>query len=564
MLDWAHGETGRQSSPGCHLVGRAAAVVTLAPWELWLRGWLGITLVAVGLVWSLHVVSFGHVKECALWLGCVGMAVSLAASSPTAWAGFRAWMPAWCGLLVLGSLSMARAQVPWLTVEAVLRSVALLSVASMAYRIGQRDGGRRFVGWTIVVTATAAAGLALGQRVGVLDAMFPVFPHYDQKMYSVFGNSGLLGGYLALGIVLLPGLMGDRRLIGTVRLLAYAAGAVMMLALVLAASRGAQLALLCGWGVYAVVPGHSRRLSLRKGVPAALLLLLVFVMAGAPSLSKWAMAFQADDVGVAVRGWIWRASGLMLQEQLLLGVGLGNYLYGLPPYLGVPGSGVPALTTVYHAHMDILELACEVGVVGILLLSGQLVALRLHSVMAAAGLMTLVVFSCVHPMWSSAPHALCFLLLLGMNLSPPNESFARRVAPRGRALSLGMAGLLVGSALLYGATVVGPSFLLRRAEDQHLAGRRADVAYEMAVSGWGYRGEAWESRGMYLLEQGAYAEAGQCFESARRELNTGRLHLLLGRVAQQLGREAEARACFQQAVVRGVLLEEREEEGVAQ
>ena len=530
-------------------------MVSPARWEWWLRCWLGITLVTVGMSWSLHVVSFNHVKEGALWLGCVGMMLAVAAGPSGALSGFRVWMPAWCSLAVLGLISVLRAEVPWLAVESILRAAGLLAVASMAYRMGQGESGRQMIGGTIVGTAVLTAIFALGQRAGLLGALFPSFPHYDQTMYSVFGNSGLLGGYLALGLVLLPGLSRSCAHFRGAALMSLFAGSVMALALLYSASRGAQLALAIGLCVYLA---RSRG---RVGFPSGRSLAVValagtlLLVAGAPSLSKWAALFQPGDVGGAVRGWIWQASGSLFLERPFLGVGMGNFSYGLPPHLGRPVEAVPEGATVYHAHLDLLEMVCEVGVLGVVLVVLQLRAFRFANTMATAGLVTLAVFSCFHPMWASAPHGMAFLLLLGMNLKTTVNVYTTRFAewPE-RSLRVGAAAVLIGCAMLYYVTTLQPSFLLRRAEDRHLAGVSAKASYEAAVAGLGFRGEAWESFGIYQLEQGDLEAAWGAFQMARRELNTGRLYLLMGKTAQQLGRREVARRCFQQSEARGGMI----------
>ncbi len=538
-------------------------MVTPAAWERWLRSWLVVTLLVATLSWSLHFVSFNHVKEGALWLGCLGLATPFVLRPGHPLVGFRVWWPTWCGVWALGILSVVRAEVPWLAVASLLRTSALLAVATFACSVGRTEAGRRMLFRTIVGTATVAAALALGQRAGMLEALFPSFSHYDQTMYSVFGNAGLLAGYLALGLVLLPELLKSCPRRGGRWLLAAAAGGTMAVAFLYSASRGAHVALLVGLAVYLVAHRPPWRPSLPKGAAGVLLFGLLCVVAGAPSLSKWAMTFQPGDVGVAVRGWIWHASVAMFWEQPFLGVGMGNFSYGLPPYLGLPSEAVPDRVTVYHAHLDLLELLCEVGGLGILLLSGQLYRLRRVSSGAAAGTMTLVVFSCFHPMWASAPHALAFLLLLGMNMAPgPVPLPVTRVPVR--ATRVLMAGILLGGAVLHGVTTLGPSFLLRRAEDRHLAGIPAEEAYRSAIAGPGYRGEAHESFGIYRLTQGDGQGAWQSFQAARRELNTGRLHLLMGMTAQQLGWEEVATRCFVQAQQRGVTLNNGGRDGRAQ
>ena len=237
----------------------------------------------VGLSWSLHFVSFNHAKDGALWIGCIGLSMPFVFRPRNPLAGLWVWLPAWCGVLALGFLSLVRAEVPWLAVESFLRAVALLAAATTAFEVGRTEAGRRLVCWTVVGTATVAALLALGQRGGLLEAVFPPFSHYDQIMYSVFGNTGLLGGFLALGLVLLTGLLNPYPRTWGGWLLAAGAGGTMAVAFLYSASRGAHVALLMGLAVYLVGTG-----------------LLVTLALAARAAPRW----KPRLIPVGIGGWI--------------------------------------------------------------------------------------------------------------------------------------------------------------------------------------------------------------------------------------------------------------------
>ncbi|MCF6283723.1 MAG: O-antigen ligase family protein [Candidatus Hydrogenedentes bacterium] len=314
------------------------------------------------------------------------------------------------------------------------------------------------------------------------------------------------------------------------------AAVAMVTALVLSSSRAGHLALFAG--VVVMLATASRQIRRCKILLAvfSLITVVIVVLWGGGSTEKWAAIFSGDDVGTQVRWWIWRASIAMALEHPVGGVGLGNFAYWAPQYMGGAAVAYHNAAATYHAHFDLLELVCETGALGLLFPGWLLSRYRIRCNYAFFGAVVLAIFSCLYPTWASVPHALAALLLVGMNLGGRSENSVR-VQSRlsGRAIWSFVGGMILICALLHTAVALRPSFLLRRAEDAHLAGEDAESAYRAATTGLGFRGEAHESFGIYLLERGNRAGALQEFFSARKELDTGRLYKLLSTTSAALG-----------------------------
>ncbi len=155
----------------------------------------------------------------------------------------------------------------------------------------------------------------------------------------------------------------------------------------------------------------------------------------------------------ATRPALWQEGWTVLRSFPMTGVGAGAYAYGLNPNL----SALP-LTDFWiydHAHNDYIESTATLGMPGLLLGLGALMALILRrpgslpGLAAQVGILTLILHSATDFLVSIPSNALlaCALLLL---VTPPTEDTAEaprhrdgRRRPRGRALLTGFAVALV-------------------------------------------------------------------------------------------------------------------------
>lgn len=508
---------------------------------------LQCTVAAVTLSWSLNFVSFLEVKEAALWAGVVLLWIANTVAGRGHLAGLRALAPCWITLAGVVFLGCCVAPVPAFALYEGLRVLPLLLLATFSFDLLQHPVHRVQVLRAICGAGVCAALLALLQGAGGLPGIFPRFAYYDQNLYSVFGNEGLLAGFLAIGLACLPGAVGPGKSGGTDwrgRLAPVAAAGVLAAVLLLTESRGglaAALAGLCGLFALRAVPARA----LAVGVVGFVLLGAAFYFSlGLAPWDKWLGLWGGGDTGGNLRRWVARASLALLEEHPVAGCGLGNYARAIPLWLGAcapeGGAGANTLTT-YHAHLDLLEWIGETGLAGLLGVVWMLSRLRLRFPATLCGLVAAFVFSLAHPAFYSAPHALAALLLYAMNVEPgppPLGAASPRTFLRlTRAVPLVLA---VGGSAVFVATDFYPSFLLCRAEDRHLAGEEAAEDYERAIRAWGFHPDAHESYGIYCYERGRFTAALHQFHLARQGMDTGRIYQLLAMTSAALGDGAGA------------------------
>ncbi|MBL7647127.1 MAG: O-antigen ligase family protein [Candidatus Hydrogenedentes bacterium] len=499
-------------------------------------------MLATTLVWSLNVVSFLDVKEAALWLGVLVLATCGVLFNRNPAPGFRALGPCWVVLAGAVGLGIAVAPFSSFVWYEGLRLLPLLLLGTLAFDLLQHPAHGIAIRRSICCAALCAAILALFQGAGAMAGVFPRFPHYDQDMYSVFGNEGLLAGFLAVGLVCLPGAIQSAPSHPRWRTAGLAAAmALLSFTILMTGSRGALVAAVAGMCALLM----ARAVPPRTAIPALLGMLIAvpfaYCFADLDLWSKWRGLFSDADVGGNVRRWILGASLSLLGEHPLAGCGLGHFAREIPVWLGhqalLDARGANALLTD-HAHMDLLEWLCETGLAGAIGVLWVISSLRFKSPVALCGLISLAVFSLTHPAFHSAPHALVGVALYTMNLR--NRPEAAACTSRARGLSIGVAGGAMAGAAIFFATVFYPSAVLRRAEDAHLAGGDARADYEAATRAWGYHPDAHESYGIYAYERGDFSLAREHLMRARPGLETGRVYQLLALVATARGDSAGA------------------------
>lgn len=516
---------------------------------------MGIGLTVAPLCWSFELLSFQHAKEGAYGVLLLFLAVA-APSRHRLGLGLAFFAPLWLLLLSMATVALLLWPVPGFMpapshgVEAALRMALLLFVATWLYPLYRFEVFRRQAARALILSGVLVSLLALGQFLGVLGHFFPEFPHYDQQIYSVFGNQDDLGGYLAIMTVFVATAWLQQRMGASWALPLMALMAVVLL---LSGARSAWLAAAIG-SIVAVLIARPplRRLALAGG--AGVLAVAVGVALHGPYLlARLGRSFSEGDIGWQARRWMWEASWAMVREQGgWLGVGLGQY----PSWSNLYGGKVVAHRLaegpyynellIEHAHSEYLEWIAEGGLLA--LVFGGLMFLRVlrHCGPAWPALATLFVFGAFNSPFHSAPHAVAGLVLMGM------AARGRKVAwPRWpRPWLLGYRGLAVlVVAGVWGAIVV-PSYLVRQAEAQHLGGENPLAAYERAEA-WGWpHGEGRYSHGVALMERGAFGEAIAQLEGAGGMVETGRRYALLGALYSALGQEEAAQSAYRECMRR--------------
>lgn len=498
--------------------------------------WSGL-LVCCAAAWSFNLISFLHAKDLVLMLGLPFAAAWQYRAGRLAMEGFCRLAPLWIGLLFWCVCSVFTARVPSYFVENVLRWLLLLAAASLALEAFRFHNGRVWLYRAFLLSGAVVGAMALLQYAGLAEVLFPAFPGYDQRAYSVFGNQNLLGGYMAFNLCLLVSLLSRvRRARLWTALGCTALFAVLLGALIVSGTRTAWLAATLGCASVLVLPGGMARLRARLrrsrhngmllvGMAAVLLLAL-----GAPlMIERTARTFSETDVGGRARLWFWAGAVTMTQEHPWIGAGLGQFPYWSPACQGrvlwSPGGERYFANELHtdHAHSEPLEWLSETGIAGMLFWVWFFARTFRKRNPALPALVALGVFACFNTFSHSGPHVLAAILPAAM--ARPAAGCRERLPALLAACSVLLAPVALALA------VMAPSALLCAAERAHVAGKGAEPLYVRALS-WPWpnpRGH--ESYAIALVDAGRFDEARAHLEAALAGTDTGRIYLLLAMCA---------------------------------
>lgn len=244
-----------------------------------------------------------------------------------------------------------------------------------------------------------AAGIPLSEKFGAVTRMIPpaVFSWLPEKQLRLpgldrdggFVNSNALGGTAVMLLPICLGLLSIRRhtprdrLTGPFGWIAATAVAAGTVALAFSLSRTAWVAALLTVITASVSVNANRGTWTRLRHPLVIGGLIVMLMAGAIwSLQKRTLPTGSElSRSVSVRASVWAQALAALQERPLLGLGINRF-----HDIDIPATpATDAVTRVAHAHNVWLQVALDVGLVGLagyVALFGALVAnsirLRLH------------------------------------------------------------------------------------------------------------------------------------------------------------------------------------------
>ena len=528
-----------------------------------LRGMmLCIVIVATALAYSFRFTSFLHAKEAVLCIGLCLIALLLVVRGRFSWRGLLPYIPLWLLLAysVVVYLLFSKAHVLSLSTEEIIRCFVLLSIAACVYDLLEEEKWQRRILNTIIFSSFLVALLGVLQYARLLPWMFPEFKDYPQRVYSVFGNQDLYGGYVAIGIpFLLYRLLKDQR----INLHCLTGLAVLIPGLLVSGSRSAWLAAAIGT-VVIMRTGvkDSRKLifdrsSIIKLFLISFIVVLTVLMAPQATVKRIRSTFGPDDVGGNTRLWIWDGTLRMIADRPFVGVGPGNYPYWSPRYLGeaihAPGGEKHYHNELHaqHAHCDPMELVAETGIVGLLLCLWMLIRLLRCRGTEWAGITVLLIFSLFNAPFHSAPHALCFLLLAAIlwskNSVSESPSYFDKETFMEALLMCCMAVLLTAFVLW---AVLIPSYLLRAAEDAHIANKSPFNLYARSERHSWPNATAYEEHGIALLDAGRNNEAKQRFLHALKGIDTGQPYLALGIIADRQGDKSTAKIWLYECIKR--------------
>ena len=521
------------------------------------RGLLLLLSVPVSAVpWSLHTMSFLHPKELGLAVLFLVQAVLVGLTGADWIASLRALSPLWIGLIGSTFVSLIwTAAVPEYVVEDALRFAIWLGMATVSADLLRDVVWRSRLLRCIGYTAAGISLAALGQWVGWLTPLFPVFPQYTQPMYSVFGNQNLLGGYLALAVPLLwlelQSEEAQARRVSQRIWKALLLG-VVLLGLILSGSRSAWLA--------AAVGGFAAHFFVRRLYRRYRIGLAVLLAASAVGMSfswEWTahrvlQTGRPTDTGARLRLWFWDTAYRMWGDHFWFGVGLGNFPYRSPIYAGAALEASPTHAwndlLIEHAHNEYLNFLAEVGLIGVLPLLWFVLRLHWRAVVQTFVIVSAAVFSFFSSPFHSVAHAWVVLLMfLCLLPETPRRSF-RNVYFRYVDFVPAAFALIFFGAYVY--TVFCPSALLARAELSRYYGQPRLEAYERAARFPWYNAQAHWRYSFYLWEMGRIPEAHQEALRALRGMDTASLYYWLAYLADAQGYKQEALTWAEAATAR--------------
>ena len=509
--------------------------------------WL-IALALITLVYSLRVVDFNVAKDGVLLLVVVLVSLYFL-TSPR-----ESIQVPYCILfgvaVVLVSATATLLLAPErsvLTLPSTIHYVLILLLLFQFINLAPADSRCIVTENYILLAATLVSLFAWIQYANITPSMFPAYPGFDQRIYSVFGNQNLLGGFIAFAIPILTYRISRST---APELLPVIALILLSLTCLIAGSRSAWLA--AAAGSLCTIP--FRALRPRHAYVTAFIVVLsigLTILYPAATVDRITNSFSENDVGYNVRVWIWYGTALMMRDHVIFGVGPGAFQFWSPVYLGEIlntgiGSGLHAnqIHTLYP-HSTPLDLVTEFGLGGLLLCGIWLHAVirnRKSPVWGSA--IAVTAFSLINSISVSTPHIIVAgLIYLSMQRQPSLiVTLKQRTTQRLPGLLLLLA--LFPIAILFAQFSLGPSYYLAQARLSYLeTGDSPEThrQYQQAVQQTVVMPQARLEYALLLLEEspdGARLELTDTLEA----LDTGEAHLAMAYAYEQIGDFESARA----------------------
>jgi len=450
--------------------------------------------------------------------------------------------------------------------------------------------------YALFLSGLAVAILSLLQLAGVLSWLFPVWPGNPQRMYCTFGNDSGVAGYLLPILPIGIGLFLTSKS-GRSKCVCFAGTAGIAYAILACQTRGVWLgsfAALAFLLLNMMRRGKLRRiLSAHKGyIILAMVLIAVFMgvqfkfpEASTDEIDTWTRiesAFTIDQVGVNLRAVFWGAALLMAADSPVFGLGLGSYKYYSQLYQGKLMAALGPMSRLQPneldtaaAHNDYLQLASELGVVGVAVLAWcvfvfwRSVRRRLRRPMDAgscciflsclSGLIGTAVFAATNFPFHVVTHALVFMFLVAVVVSaaePERAPCTDWRLPQNRGLRTVLSILVVVLGIMFLVLVTLP-----HAADYHAAsaaligsaepGSEAELEKLETASCLEPRNGLIRGRlGRAYLQRGMLDEAKLEFARALEDHDAARIHMDYALACEIHGEREEAVERYSEAVFR--------------
>jgi O-antigen ligase len=519
-------------------------------------GILCVTVVACAASYSAHLTSFLHAKEGTLAVGTAVLGLMVIVRGRVSNRGVSFLIPLVALTLTailagaVGFAALNRAAAVELTRWSVLGLFVLC-----VFDLLENAQARRVISGAIVASMGAISLLAMAQYTDIASEIFPKYEGQAHALYSVFGNPGLMGGYLALG---LPVAFYYSSKATTARAFWMASTVIISAGLGISGTRSAWAAAIAGT-LFVVVSG---KLWNRHALACVLLIALagfcVVFLAPEQTVGRIYDVVERADPSSGLRLWFWSGAIRIFEDHPVFGAGPGNFAYRSPlalaQVLHEPGGERFVHNEIHtlHAHNDILEFGAELGVVGLGLILWWWIRLMGRSGPEWGGLIAFVVFSFFYFPSFSVPHAVVALLFAGMLFSRGRDVTSPESTSNssGRLIATGVGLCAVLTLPLIVWIVLVPSVQFRTAQNLHLANLDPIPSYQLLDRSPWAPAEVREKLGLALLQAGRFEEAEHEFSNALEALDTGAVYLGLGVARLQQGKNAEAQDAFESCVYR--------------
>jgi len=212
----------------------------------------------------------------------------------------------------------------------------------------------------LVVTVASIAMLLAGGFWGLRHGFEPFAEEYP-RLRGLFSHALTFGNFVATAAVFLLGyLLSDGRAGGRARWLLVLGGAAGIVSTLLSNSRGPIIALFVGLALLPVLLKGRWRL-VGSGIVVGVLLL---ALASPGTRERFTQEVRRNFITAwpGSRFFIWEHSWQIARENLVLGVGPGNFAAA---YKGTLAPEVPSERFYTHAHSDLLNTLAVFGIPGL-------------------------------------------------------------------------------------------------------------------------------------------------------------------------------------------------------
>lgn len=255
----------------------------------------------------------------------------------------------------------------WWSFLQLLSFAAAFYMASQLFRHGLE---RRIAAYCITTLGVALALFGVYQAARFGNVLYGRFHVPSATPYGPFVNHNHFAGFMeACGLLSLGAALGTARRNPSLALLLGGSAGLMAISLVLSHSRGGLIAAAAGAVVliaFSRREGSHRYQWIASGIIAVALFLAVFAPS---SLSERLSTLEkpGEDSAIQFRLDLWSDSIGLFTSSPIVGTGLGTYASVIPGFR----TGVDE-TRAEFAESDWFQLACETGLVGLLLAVGLL------------------------------------------------------------------------------------------------------------------------------------------------------------------------------------------------